>query len=105
MEITKPVNKIQHVITDIICDSCGKSCKVDEIIIENAAREDNGQPHYYFEYMKLEANYGYGSKYDLQKWTAHICEKCIEEKLMPIIKFSKVLLSLVPGGDTIILKD
>ncbi len=60
------------VVTDIICDSCGNSCKTEF---------DN------FEHMTLEAQWGYESKYDMEKHTAQICEKCYNEKLKPLIKF------------------
>lgn len=91
MEILKPVKKTENAVIDIICDSCGKSCKIHTMIIDNDLREDNGQTHHIFEYMKLEANFGYFSKKDGETWTAHICENCIVEKLVPIIKFKKVL--------------
>jgi len=80
----------KSVITDVLCDCCGKSCKVKEGIIDNDTRADNGEPYYVFEFMKLEANWGYYSEgqKDTEKWTAHICEKCVDEKLS-FIKFKK----------------
>jgi len=73
--IQKEVQDIkQEVITEVICDCCGKSCK-DEIDLN-------------FEYMELKAYWGYGSHKDLEKWTAQICEKCIDEKF-GFIKFKK----------------
>ena len=42
-------------IKDIICDCCGKSCKVDDDV---------------FEFIEIEKHWGYYSKKDLQKWTA-----------------------------------
>lgn len=72
MEVKKTVKKEVSVITDIICDCCGNTCKssVD------------------FEYMNLEADWGYGSEKDMERWSAHICEKCVDEKLS-FIKFKK----------------
>lgn len=70
-----------EVITDIICDSCGESCKVDKYLIDNDKHPDNGQNHCSFEYMKLEARWGYHSNKDLESWTAHVCEKCVDGKL------------------------
>ena len=60
-------------IKDIICDCCGKSCKVDDDV---------------FEFIEIEKHWGYYSKKDLQKWTAQICENCVDEKLI-FIKFKK----------------
>lgn len=77
-----------EVITDVICDCCGMSCKFDEGKIENDLRVDNGEPYYIFEFMKLEAHWGYHSKKCSQRWTAQICEKCVDEKLS-FIKFKK----------------
>lgn len=89
MEI-KEVQKFQtEIITDIICDSCGKSCKVDEYIIRNDARIDNGEKDRIFEYMELKAVWGYNTKKDMETWAAHICENCVDEKLSTIINFNK----------------
>lgn len=79
MEIKETQNKKTEVITDIICDCCGKSCKVD-----------NGDQHSNFEFMKLESHWGFHSGKDTQKWTAQICEKCVDEKLS-FINFKKEL--------------
>ena len=86
MEIKQTQKINQEIISDIICDSCGKSCKVDEFVIDNPQREDFGQMCYSFEYMKLEANWGYHSGKDLTNMKAHLCEKCVDEKLT-FIKF------------------
>lgn len=58
-------NKEVKEISDIICDSCGKSCSTD----------------YGFEYMKLNANWGFMSNHDLERWEAQICENCVITKL------------------------
>ena len=55
MEKTEIQTKKAEVVVDIICDCCGKSCKVLEGKIDNSARIDDGEPHYGFEFMKLEA--------------------------------------------------
>jgi len=72
MKIKTKENREIEVITDILCDSCGKSCKTDVD----------------YEYMTLEANWGYGTEKDLEKWSAHLCEDCVDEKLS-FIKFKK----------------
>ena len=61
-----------EILQDVICDSCGNSCK-------NSTN---------FEYMTLRNYWGYGSKKDGEFWQAHICEKCVDEKF-PFIKFQK----------------
>jgi hypothetical protein len=88
MEIKEIQNKKVEIITDIICDSCGQSCKVREDIIDNDLRLDHVQPSYSFEFMDLEAHWGYDSGKDCESWSAQICEKCVDEKLS-FIKFKK----------------
>ena len=88
MDIIEIQNKKTEVVTDVLCDCCGKSCKVDEGKIENEARVDTGEPYYSFEYMQLRAHWGYHSGKDLQEWTAKVCEKCVDEKFS-FIKFKK----------------
>jgi hypothetical protein len=58
---------------DVICDICGNSCSYGE---------------FGFEYMNLDANWGYNSKLDGEKWSAQICENCVIEHLKPLIKFN-----------------
>ena len=76
MEIKGIENKDIEVTKDIICDCCGNSCKSNNSDIEN------------FEYMTMEAYWGYTSVKDSEKWTAHICEKCIDEKFS-FVNFKK----------------
>lgn len=88
MKTTEIQLKKSEVVTDITCDCCGKSCKVYEGKIENDMRVDNGEMFYKFEYLKLETHWGYRSGKDTEKWSAQICEKCVDEKLS-FIKFKK----------------
>lgn len=76
------------IVVDIICDCCGNSCKVGEGIVDNDLRDDHGQPFYDFEYMELNANWGYNSGKDFQSWKAQVCEKCVDERF-GFIKFEK----------------
>lgn len=78
-----------EIVDDIICDSCGKSCMVEEFVVDNEIRLDHGTKAKEFEYMELFANWGYWSKNqkDMTRWTAHICEDCVETKLKPLINF------------------
>ncbi len=78
MEVKKKVRKIVEVVTDVLCDCCGKSCQVDTLL--------GGQKQY--EFMELKAFWGFGAtKKDLEKWTAKVCEKCVDKKLAKIINF------------------
>mgnify|MGYP007100053164 CR=1 FL=1 len=78
-----------EVLDDIICDSCGKSCAVDEGIVDNDVRLDHGTKYKSFEFMELKASWGYHSKgKDLTYWKAHLCEECVDTKLS-FINFKK----------------
>jgi hypothetical protein len=66
MEYYKKKNVKTDVLIEIICDHCGRSCEVEF-----------GSGNY--EFMKLDASWGYGSKKDFEKWSAHLCEKCVDE--------------------------
>ena len=79
MKKMKTANRRTNVVVDVICDSCGKSCKV---YITADKRAFN------FQYMTLEATWGYGSDKDTEKWSADICEKCVDKKFK-FIKFKK----------------
>jgi len=59
-------------VVDIVCNCCGKSCYTGE---------------YGYEYMTLSANWGYTSNKDLEKWEAHLCEQCGDERLS-FLKFN-----------------
>ena len=54
MKTEKIIDTKKEIVTEIICDCCGKSCKVDEGVIDNDLRLDNNEPYYHFSYMKLE---------------------------------------------------
>lgn len=72
MILTKSVSRSVDEIDDILCDSCGKSCKMLGAFV----------------YIPIVVKWGYGSKYDCEEWTAQICEACTETKLN-FIKFMK----------------
>jgi hypothetical protein len=80
MEKKEKQNRKVDVVTDVICDSCGESCKIDSFVIDNEKREDHGEMHYKFEYMELSANWGFDSGKDTETWKAQVCEKCVDEK-------------------------
>jgi hypothetical protein len=72
MEQVEKQQREVNVTVDIICDSCGESCKTD----------------LGYEFMSMKANWGYSSKKDMERWEAHICEKCVDTKFH-FIKFNK----------------
>lgn len=78
----------KEVITEILCDSCGKSCKKHSYVVNNPLSPNYSEKEYVFESMELSANWGYFSDKDTEQWTAHICEKCVDEKF-GFIKFNK----------------
>lgn len=88
MENKEIQNKKVEVITDVICDCCGESCKKNEDVVTNPSNANVGETLYCFEFMTLKANWSYFSNHDMENWTAHLCEKCVEEKLS-FIKFKK----------------
>lgn len=88
MEVKEIQKFPTEVVVDIICDCCGKSCKVQEGIIDNEDRVDHGEKYRSFEYMKLCACWGYDSKRDMEKWVAFVCETCVDEKFK-FINFNK----------------
>lgn len=76
MRQTELQKKETTVVVDIICDCCGNSCNTS----------------CGFEYMELKAFWGYDSKKDMEKWSAQVCEKCVDEKFS-FIKFKKEEIS------------
>jgi protein-arginine kinase activator protein McsA len=70
MEIleTKLVEK--EVVTDVLCNKCGCSCK-DYM--------DANHEHFNFNSAIIYPDFGYGSSYDMQVWEVHLCESCYAE--------------------------
>lgn len=64
MKLYKEVKR--KVEDKVFCDICGQSCTLDQ---------------FGSEYATLEAQWGYSSKRDGQKFDIQICEKCFEEIL------------------------
>jgi hypothetical protein len=77
MEITEIKAIPQDVIKDIICDCCGVTCNSFSKALTKQ-----------FEFLKIEGSWGYGSKKDGEKWSAQICEKCVDEKFA-FVNFKK----------------
>ncbi len=80
MEIVKKI--LQDATVDIKCDSCGDSCRVYIHDIDETLPPE-------FEYMELQATWGYNTNKDRERWTAQLCEKCVDEKLS-FIGFRKI---------------
>jgi len=74
MKVFEKETQEVEVLKDVVCDCCGKTCK-DDINLN-------------FECATIKANWGYGSKKDMEQWSAQICEKCIDEKFS-FVKFKK----------------
>lgn len=82
----KQVKEVE-VVTDVVCDVCGESCKAGTFDHMNPVEGE--EPQYQFEYMKLKVSWGFFSRHDLETWTADVCESCVEKVLMPVIPFKK----------------
>lgn len=86
---TKTIQKVVHEEEweDVLCDICGESCGIKNL-------DSEGKVYLRFEYMKLEAYWGYDSCKDFEKWEAQVCEACVDTHLVPKITFSKFEYSL-----------
>lgn len=88
--ITHRVITVKKEVEDeVICDCCGQSCKKKEYVVDNPDNPEYGNVEKVFEYMSIEAHWGYYSNKDTEKWTAQICENCVDNKLSVLIKFKK----------------
>ena len=111
-DITRPVESI----VDVICDSCGKSCmptfkdktKLSDVERSNTEMypEGNTDVHYHpfgdakstAEYLTIRGEWGYlSNQKDTERWEAHVCEKCVDEKL-GFIKFKKSDYTIKDNG-------
>jgi hypothetical protein len=78
-------------ITEAICDSCGADCMKELFApLKSDGDRDNHDIKKEFEGMILKAEWGYNSEQDGEVWEACICEKCVKEKLVPLINFVKI---------------
>lgn len=77
-KVTKHNKVDTEILTDTICDWCGKSCKQDMD----------------YECSIFQAHWGYGSKKDCESWECYLCEDC-SDKLKDYIekKGGKVIVS------------
>lgn len=77
----------QEEILEATCDICGNDC-MKPIFDKSDGDRDEHDIQKSFEGMTLNATWGYSSDKDGEVWEACICEKCVDEKLKPIINFS-----------------
>ena len=62
----KVISEEKLVTKSITCNKCGHTDWID----------DNGG-NYYFQ--RLNCDFGYGSKFDMEGWEFHLCEECLIE--------------------------
>lgn len=65
MMIKKKVRRYVRQIEDVICNKCGKSCKV---ILDDKT--------FTYEHANIYTTWGYGSERDGEAHDAHLCEQC-----------------------------
>jgi len=97
MKIEKQITRPVTTITDITCDSCGESCLPKQMLgemFDEGSTGDQLPPDFkddatsVAEYLTIKGEWGFFSNKDSERWEAHICEKCVDEKLS-FIKFKK----------------
>jgi len=66
---SKEVKEVE-LIADIVCDMCGKSCK----LFLGMDKES-----FNYEFSHITANWGYGTRKDEECWNYHFCEDCSDE--------------------------
>jgi hypothetical protein len=77
----------QEEILEATCDICGEDCMKPLYRNADGDRDDHDIQKS-FEGMTLNAIWGYPTDHDGEIWEACVCEKCVIEKLKPIINFS-----------------
>jgi hypothetical protein len=62
------VTEIKEKITKVTCNKCGK---------EEHLEED--ETYLVHDLTSIRLNFGYGSSYDMDKWSFELCDSCIED--------------------------
>ncbi|WP_042348774.1 hypothetical protein [Bacillus massiliigorillae] len=73
MKIHKSVIVKQEVelLESITCNKCGKTTVLNGDEFERQIKAEG--------FQTIECEFGYGSKYDCEKWTFDICQECLLE--------------------------
>lgn len=62
---------VEFVAKTITCNKCGKSADIKE--------GDYSDLHFKREeFPTIELSFGYGSKWDMERWSFNLCEECLE---------------------------
>ncbi|PAD91666.1 hypothetical protein [Shouchella clausii] len=62
---------VEFVAKTITCNKCGKSADIKE--------GDYSDLHFKREeFPTIELSFGYGSKWDTERWSFNLCEECLE---------------------------
>ncbi len=70
-------------IVEISCDICGGSC---ENVAGTQSWDDPDKK--VFDFLKLEASWGFFSDWDGENWDAYICTQCIKAHILPLVKIN-----------------
>ena len=65
MKKFKTIEMPQEIVTEYVCDKCGKKS------------EDGFSPYI----QTLHIDWGYGSKFDTEMWEIDLCEECLIKML------------------------
>lgn len=83
MRITAQQVVTQEIVTDVICNNCGGSCKAE-------IKDDNGQivGQDFYGLIELKVSGGFFSTHleDGSSYTFSLCEKCLVEKVFAGMK-------------------
>jgi len=64
MQKTKKKLRFVKEVSDVLCNCCGRSCKVRWAEID------------LYEYAKIDVVWGYGSEHDGEEHLVHLCAPC-----------------------------
>lgn len=93
----KTINTQKRVESKVICNKCGMT--YDDDVSEYGYEEWQWDTIYPF---KVE--FGYSSKYDLQRWSFDLCENCIDE-IVSTFKIKPTIIDTDPFGEDISMPD
>lgn len=71
MKEFKTVTKTVQVLSALTCNKCGVSQAISEDPAENLSTQ--------YEFQSFKFRFGFGSKFDEEKWSFDLCEGCLEE--------------------------